>query len=243
VTDASAEPIVVNGRFFRAKPTGLHRVARELLAAATEAGLAVEIRKPPGLGADEDARGSGLSRRLGDQAWEQTTLPRLARGRRVLSLTNTAPIACRRSVVMVHDLAPLVGPQWFTAEMRGYARLVITAARRAELVLTVSKQVADELRERDVTAPIRVIRQAVDGIDATPASKVAASLQRLGVRPPYLLMLGSAQGCRDRARRPSAGAAVAAAPTRPGRACPSGVRSSQAATGRGFVAITRIRDR
>lgn len=221
-----SEPVVVNGRFLRATPTGLHRVARSLLTAAIDAGLPVQVAAPPGVtdplvrqwplpasrppGADGDGRpptrrrsprrpdrgSGGIERRLGDQAWEQFMLPRLAGGHQVLSLTNTSPLAARRSTVLVHDLAPLVGPQWFSGSMRSYGRVVLMGARRAELVLTVSEQVRAELVERGVSAPVRVIRQAVDDVEAADDAAVAEVRARHGLST-YLVMVGWADPRKD----------------------------------------------
>jgi glycosyltransferase involved in cell wall biosynthesis len=98
----------------------------------------------------------------------------------------------------VHDLAPLVGPQWFAPRMRGYARLVLAAARRAEAVLTVSRVVADELRDNGVTAPITVVANAVDDdVTAPPPQVVDDTLERLAVRRPYVLFVGWADPRKD----------------------------------------------
>jgi glycosyltransferase involved in cell wall biosynthesis len=179
--------IVVNGRFLRATPTGLHRVARSLLDAATAAGLDAELVGPP------EASG-----RLTAHLWEQVVLPRLAGERRVLSLVNTAPVFARHGVVLVHDLAPLVGPQWFSREMRVYGPVVLAAARRAELVLTVSHVMADELRARGVRAPITVIHNAVDDdVRRVDEAAVDGTLERLSVRRPYVLFVGWADPRKD----------------------------------------------
>jgi glycosyltransferase involved in cell wall biosynthesis len=179
--------VVVNGRFLRATPTGLHRVARSLLDAAMAAGLDAELVTPP-----------ESSSRLGAHLWEQVVLPRVAGERPVLSLVNTAPVFARHGVVLVHDLAPLVGPHWFSREMRVYGQLVIAAARRAELVLTVSDVIAGELRARGVRAPISVIHNAVDlNVRAAEPADVAGALQRLAVRTPYVLFVGWADPRKD----------------------------------------------
>ena len=191
--------LVVNGRFLRATPTGLHRVARSLLDAAREHGLSADVLAPPGV---EDVRVTrvlnGPSGEIGDHMWEQMVLPRAAGDRPVLSLTNTAPVFARRGFVLVHDLAPLVGPQWFTPRVRLYGRLVLAAARRAEGVVTVSHVVADELRERGVRAPVTVVHNAVD-IDMQPVddATVAATLERLSVRAPYIVFVGWADPRKD----------------------------------------------
>ncbi len=202
------DQLVINGRFLRATPTGLHRVARSLLTAALEAGLDARVMAPAGVSDPLVSRSPSRSvaagraihsraRRMTDQAWEQTVLPVVAGPSKVLSLTNTAPLAARHSIVMVHDLAPLVGPQWFGRAMRGYGALVLQAARRAETVLTVSGQVADELRARGVTAPITLVRQAVDDIDKVDDAAVTEVRDRLGLRSPYLLMVGWADPRKD----------------------------------------------
>ena len=191
--------VVVNGRFLRSTPTGLHRVGRSLLDAARTAGLDAEVLAPPGVDDPRVDRHVAAPRgEIGDHLWEQVVLPYAARDRIVLSLANTAPVAARRGVVLVHDLAPLAGPQWFAPRMRGYGRLVLTAARRAEAVVTVSAVVAAELRARRVTAPITVVHNAIDD-DLWPATadEVDAVLDRLHVRPPYVLVVGWADPRKD----------------------------------------------
>ena len=183
---------VVNGRFLGVRPTGLHRMARSLLTAALDAGLEAEVLAP----ADTDdplvdRRLRGPRGRAGGHIFEQVVLPMAARGRTVLSLTNTAPIA-GHGVVMVHDLAPLVGPEWFARSMRIYVETVLVAARRARRVLTVSAAVAEELAAHGVdSGRITVVRQAVDHRFApAPTSAVGDVRDRLGLARPYAVMVG-----------------------------------------------------
>lgn len=183
---------VVNGRFLRVRPTGLHRMARMLLVAALDAGLDAEVFAPGDT--DDplvDRRLRGPRGRAGGHVFEQVMLPLAARGRPVLSLTNTAPLASH-GVVMVHDLAPLVGPQWFARSMRLYVESVLVAARRASQVLTVSAAVAEELAAHRVDpGRITVVRQAVDPRFApAPAADVAEVRGRLGLDRPYAVMVG-----------------------------------------------------
>jgi glycosyltransferase involved in cell wall biosynthesis len=183
---------VVNGRFLGVRPTGLQRTARSLVAAAAEAGLDAEVLAP--VGVDDplvDRRLRAPRGRAGGHVFEQVLLPAAARGRTVLSLANTAPIAVR-GVVMVHDLAPLAGPQWFVRSMRGYAYAVLVAARRARRVLTVSSAAAAELAARGVRPErISVVRPAVDpAFRPAPPAAVAAVMERLGLTGPYAVMVG-----------------------------------------------------
>ena len=185
--------LVVNGRFLRAAPVGLHRVARSMLDAATAAGLATEVLAPPGV---DDPRATrrvwGPPGRFGDHAWEQVSLPLAAGRRRVLSLANTAPLAARHGISTVHDLAPLVGPQWFARSVQAYARLCVAGARSAELVLTVSETVAGELAAAGVRRDrVRVVRPAVDP-SFVPAAPQAVDAVRVAYRldRPYALFVG-----------------------------------------------------
>jgi glycosyltransferase involved in cell wall biosynthesis len=125
--------------------------------------------------------------------WEQVSLPRAAAGRVVLSLVNTAPLACRRSVVWVHDLGPLVEPRWFRTHARPYGWLLRAAARRAVAVLVPSAQVADELIHRlDVSAErVHVVRTAIDPqFRPAPQHDLDRVLTRYRLRQPYLLQIG-----------------------------------------------------
>jgi glycosyltransferase involved in cell wall biosynthesis len=192
--------IVVNGRFLRAKPVGLHRAARSMLDAAKEAGLPTEVLAPPGVTDPRvDRHVWGPPGRFGDHAWEQMSLPAAARSRRVLSLTQTAPLLARHSVVMVHDIAPIVGPQWFVPSMRAYGRLVMAGARRADLVLTVSDTAAGELAGQGIgTDRLAVVKPAIDpSFQPSDATAVAAAKATHGLARPYLLMAGWSDPRKD----------------------------------------------
>ena len=195
--------IVVNGRFLHDRPTGVGRVGRAWLVAlraADPGGCAVwaprAIRDPlvdRGIG--------GLTGRAGDVAWEQVVLPLAARDHLVVSLANTAPVARRRAVTTVHDLAPLHEPGWFHPRMQIYARVALAAARRAAAVVAVSQVVADDLVRRGVApARVRVIHPAVDDrFRRAPPDAVAAVRARLGLDEPYLLCVGAHDPRKDAA--------------------------------------------
>src|ERR671931_816764 len=80
-----------------------------------------------------------LAHRAG-HAWEQGALPALARGARLIySPANLAPVASRRNVVVIHDVAALRHPEWYSGFYVRYQRLLLPAlARRARLACTVS---------------------------------------------------------------------------------------------------------
>ncbi len=197
--------IVVNGRFLPQRPGGLQRTARSLLEALRPL-VDLDVVSPA---ADPlaDRVLAAPRGRAGGQVWEQVLLPRHARGRPILSLANTAPLAGRRSIVLVHDLAPLVGPQWFHPTMRVYGRLVLAAAQRAELVVTVSEAVRGELLGWGVRR-VEVVRPAVDPL-FRPAP--AADVQRMQTEHGrYVVLVGWADPRKDLATALAAHLAVAA---------------------------------
>jgi Glycosyltransferase len=102
------------------------------------------------------------------------------------------------SVVVIHDLLPVTHPEWFPRRGRHpFAELMLWSARYAAAVITPSRAVLEELEA--VAGPLggrgRAIPHGVDGARFRPRSgeELAALQERLGVRPPYLVMLGSLQ--------------------------------------------------
>jgi glycosyltransferase involved in cell wall biosynthesis len=183
---------VVDGRFLTARPTGLHRVARSFVVAARDAGLEAQVWAPSGT---TDPLVDRLIRvpggRVGGRLWEQAVLPAAAHGRRIWSLTNTAPLVSPGAVV-VHDLAASVGPQWFAHSMRAYAATVLHGARHADLVITVSQAVRGELIDRGVRAErVVVVSPTIDERFApTEQAAVSEVTARLGLQRPYALLVG-----------------------------------------------------
>jgi glycosyltransferase involved in cell wall biosynthesis len=193
--------VVVDGRFLVVRPTGLHRVAANFVRAAKGAGVRLEVwapgRKPHPL----VDRGIPLpGGRAGGRLWEQALLPAAARGRLIWSLTNTAPVLAP-GVVVIHDLAVRAGPEWFARSMLAYGQVVLSGARRARRVITVSNAVRDELVAAGV-APgrVSVVSPAVDEQFA-PASdeRIRQVRDRLGLRREYAVMVGWADPRKDAA--------------------------------------------
>jgi glycosyltransferase involved in cell wall biosynthesis len=196
---ANGMPLVVDGRFLTVKATGLHRVARSFVAAAKDAGVDLEVWTPGACRSPLADRALHVPNgRLGGRLWEQVVLPTAARGRTIWSLTNTAPLL-RPGVVVVHDLAASVGPQWFAGSMRLYARSVLAGARRAEGVITVSHAVRDELIGHGVRADrIAVVSPAVDARFRPAAAGDVDRLRiSLGLRDDYAVMVGWADPRKD----------------------------------------------
>lgn len=200
----SEAPVVVNGRFLRAKPTGLHRLGRSLLGAALERGLVAEVVAPAGVHdplvtTNLPSLVPSALQKGSDHVFEQVVLPRYAGSRLVLSLSNTAPVAARHSAMVVGDMGPLVGPHWFRPSMQAYGRLVLAAARRADVVLGISHQVVDELVAAGVDrARTAVVRLAIHpSFGPATEAEVAAVREELGIEGPFVVAVGWADPRKD----------------------------------------------
>jgi glycosyltransferase involved in cell wall biosynthesis len=165
---------------------GVERWARELsmrLPALRPGGYVV--LRPPRM----------LAHRAG-HAWEQAVLPaRAARlgAAALLCPANLAPVAFPRTVVVLHDAAPLRHPGWYSRTYAAWQqRLLPLLARRALHVITVSEFSRRELGELLDLAPERVSVVA-GGVDAAFAPSADAGLARaaLGLARPYVLCVAS----------------------------------------------------
>jgi glycosyltransferase involved in cell wall biosynthesis len=163
---------------------GVERWARELAARlpALRPGRYFVLRPP-----------RALAHRAG-HAWEQTVLPlRAAHATALLCPANLAPVAHPRTVVVIHDAAPLRHPGWYS---RAYAsvqnRLLPVLARRALHVITPSEFSRRELVELLHLPPERV-RVVPGGVDVAFSPAADASLARaaLGLARPYVLCVAS----------------------------------------------------
>lgn len=178
-------PIVINGRAaVRTRISGVERWAREmaLRLPALRPGRYVVIRPP-----------RALAHRAG-QGWEQLLLPLRAasiEARAILSPANLAPVASKRNLVVIHDVAALRHPEWYSPAYVRWQRAVMPAiARRALEVITPSSFSRGELVEVLGADPDRttVVAGGVDErfsarVDPSPAARAH------GLDRPYVLTL------------------------------------------------------
>lgn len=165
---------------------GVERWARELSVRlpVLRPGGYVVLRPPP-----------ALAHRAG-HAWEQLVLPVRARrhGARVLLCpANLAPLASRRTAVVMHDAAALRGPGWYSGAYAAWQRLALPAiARRATMVITVSEFSRRELVELAGADPARVavIPGGVDG-RFHPGADPEPARRALELGRPYVLCVAS----------------------------------------------------
>jgi glycosyltransferase involved in cell wall biosynthesis len=180
--------VLINGRAaVRPEPGGVERWARELAAGLPA--LAPDryaVARPP----------AALAHRAG-HAWEQVALPAAAAARRaplVLNPANTAPLALRRNVVVVHDAAALREPAWYSAAYATWQRAVLPlVVRRARHIVTVSEFSREELVRLAGADPARitVIAGGVDHARLHPGVDPAPARAALGLHRPYVLTVAS----------------------------------------------------
>lgn len=194
--------VVINGRFLAQPFSGVQRFAFNVVQAldrlfidnpAAMRNRRFRIVSPrgardPGFQAIEH-RSVG---RLRGQAWEQFELPWYARGVVLLNLGNTAPLATRRQIVTIYDVASWVVPEAFSPMFRRWYRFLIPrVAGRASTVLTVSHFSASEItkylgvpREK-----IRVIYSSAEHVLAHPSEPDI--LERAGLLGRIVLGVGN----------------------------------------------------
>ncbi|MET0251906.1 MAG: glycosyltransferase family 1 protein [Novosphingobium sp.] len=175
-----------NGKYLSASPTGVHRVAHELIAALARRGACDgarilaprDILRRPDYGNIPIVSGGIFTW----QFWEQLTLPWRSRGRMLVSLCNLAPLARHQAITMVHDAQVYLTPKSYDLAFRAWYRLVLPLiGHRHRRVLTVSDYSREQLVRAGV-APrerITVIHNGVDHILATPSEPEVVS--RLGL--------------------------------------------------------------
>lgn len=163
---------------------GVERWARELAARLPAAfpGVYRAVGPPP-----------ALSHRAG-HLWEQSLLALQARRSLLLCPANLAPLAARRTAVVIHDVAPLREPSWYSDAYVRWQRFVLPRiARRAELVITPSRFARGEIIELLGVAGERVT-VVPGGVDPafSPAADAGAARAALGLGDrPYVLTVAS----------------------------------------------------
>jgi glycosyltransferase involved in cell wall biosynthesis len=169
-------PVAINARAaVRREIGGVERLAREMATRLPQLDPGrYEVIRPP----------EALAHRAG-HAWEQALLPiRARKARLIYSPANLAPLASRRNVVVIHDVAALRHPEWYRPAYVRYQRALLPAiARRARHVITVS-----EFSKREVEEVLGATRVTVipNGVDErfTPEAKPTRS-------GPYVLAVGT----------------------------------------------------
>jgi len=169
-------PVAINARAaVRREIGGVERLARQMAARLPKLDPErYEVIRPP----------ESLAHRAG-HAWEQAALPLLARRASLIySPANLAPLASRRNVVVIHDVAALRHPEWYRPAYVRYQRALLPAiAKRARHVITVSEFSKRELEEVLGAKDVTVIP---NGVDERFTPEATSTRDR-----PYVLAVGT----------------------------------------------------
>ncbi len=178
-------PVAIDGRA-AARPEigGVERVAREMAARLPRLrpGRYRVVRPRP-----------ALAHRAG-HAWEQVIFPLTAHHARLLLCpANLAPLASRKNVVVIHDVAALRHPESYSQVYVAYQRRLLPAiAARACRVLTVS-----EFSRQEIVAVLGLhpnrIAVVPNGVDErfTPAADAEPARTRYALHRPYVLAVAT----------------------------------------------------
>jgi glycosyltransferase involved in cell wall biosynthesis len=178
-------PVVIDARAAaRREIGGVERVTMEM--AARLPALQPDryaVMRPP----------SALAYRAG-HLWEQALLPAAARRAHVLYCpANLAPAASRRTVVVIHDLAALRHPEWYSPPYASYQhRILPLLARRARLVIAPSEFSRREVADGLDLDPDR-IAVVPNGVDArfSPDADSGPVRRTYRLERPYVLVVGT----------------------------------------------------
>jgi GT2 family glycosyltransferase/glycosyltransferase involved in cell wall biosynthesis len=126
--------------------------------------------------------------------WEQALLPAASREARVLYCpANLAPVASRRTVVVINDLAALRHPGWYSSVYASYQKRVMPLlAQRARRVIAPSEFSKRELAEGLDLDPGRIV-VVPHGVDSrfSPNADVDPVRRAFGLERPYILVVGT----------------------------------------------------
>lgn len=167
--------IALNGKWLAQPVTGTQRYALEITRHLLDL-----LPRPVTIHVPRDAvvpdwvvgRARVRRSRLTGTVFEQVALPWAARGQLLVSLGGVAPLLARRQVATIHDVTPFRFPRTYGRLFRlWYRTLYRGLARRAELLVTVSRFSARELTAVLGVRPGRIVIAPngcdhVDGVDA-----------------------------------------------------------------------------
>jgi glycosyltransferase involved in cell wall biosynthesis len=186
--------LALNAKFLTARPTGVHRVAEQLVRQLSKHAdeLAELFPERPCLIAPTNLKKVALDvfalergGKFRGQLWEQLDLPRLAWSDLLLNLCNLGPMASRNSITMIHDAQVFITPDSYSwAFATWYRNVLPVLGRRHARILAVSEFSANELARFGV-APrdhISVIPNGVDHLLAQESESEIVSRLNLETR-------------------------------------------------------------
>ena len=175
-------PIFINARSQTAGLSGVQRYAVELQRRIGRSLTPIAPRRPM----------QGVKGHL----WEQAVLPTVVRNGFLWSPANSGPLAVRKQLLTVHDVASLDHPEWFSSAFAAWYRwMTPRLACRVQRVITPSEFSKQRLLALTAIEKSRVvvIPGAADGrFCPRPPQEVERVKDSLNIRSPYyVLSLGT----------------------------------------------------
>ena len=205
------KPLYFNGKFLTAAPTGVHRVAEELIQ-ATDRLLATQPDAPETiiLTPATEAKAASLTRTrvvhtpflsgiAKNIPWEHFALPWSARKGRLISLCNLGPVFHADAITMIHDAQVYLTPDSYSRGFRLWYRFLLPLiGKTSRRILTVSEFSRQQLVRFGVATADRidVIHNGCDHVLAhePDSTFVAASGLKKGR---YVLALANTQAHKN----------------------------------------------
>lgn len=166
----ASKTIAFNGKFLGAAPTGVHRVAEQLMA-ATDALIAgqtsfgsdytVVVREQtevPPYRHIACVRETHWARKMHRIAWEQIYFPLARRKDFILNLCNLGPLFHRDSATMIHDAQVYSAPDSYSLPFRlWYKFLFFFIGKRHKIIFTVSEFSKQELVRYGIASAEKIV--------------------------------------------------------------------------------------
>ncbi len=136
--------ICVNARFLAKRITGVERYASEISLALIKIDPEIFILSPHNVLKNPHSASFKVIE-LGftkDYLWEQIELPLFLKQNNnpvLINLTNTAPIFYNNQITVIHDLAFIHYPEWYTKKAALFFKLLVSqSAKVSKRIITVS---------------------------------------------------------------------------------------------------------
>lgn len=197
-------PVLFNGKFLSAGPTGVRRMAQSLVE-SVDAQL-LQLDQPPrdwSIGTPSNAihpiRLGCIEQnhvgRFTSQVWEQFELPRASKGSLLVNLCNMAPVVAKGTITAIHDAHVFVTPESSSPAFSAWYRFALPRiARSASVVLTVSEYSKSQLVEFGIAPPEKILVLYNGANHLLPTPSRFAALDRLNLHSrPYVLAAGNVQ--------------------------------------------------
>lgn len=183
---------MLNGRFVCQPQSGVQRFCSEMAMELTaRLGPTLQILMPQhGGGTFGQTRQAG---HLRGHPWEQLELPRFKKHGYLINLGNTAPIACSRQLVVIHDAGTFRTPEAYGWRFRQWYRLVqFCLTRNGTTIATVSESSRKDIAQclRMPERKLALLPEGTDHLDRIDADQDC--LSRLNLQPRcFVLAVGN----------------------------------------------------